>query len=738
VNVSSYSLSDVGSAKTAADGSYTVSGVPAGTDYQVCFSASGATGGSSTEFGYVTQCYDNQPTWDTATPVAVTAGEIQTGINAALQGGGAVSGTVTDAGGSLHGLENVQVNVSSSSTQANGSAQTDFDGNYTVPGLPAGNDYQVCFFTWSGATGGSSDPTGYIEQCYDNQTTSGTPTPVAVTLGAATIGINAALAGAAAISGTVTDAGGAHHGLADVWVDIYSPSMDIGWGATTDADGRYTLTGLSAGTDYRVCFTATVATGGSSDALGYLEQCYDRQPTPNEATPVVVTIGETTPGIDAALAGASAIKGKVTDAGGTHQGLGSVWVNVTSQSTGTGALALTAADGTYTVTGLPAGTDYQVCFEASAAKGGSSASGYIDRCYDNQPLETPTLVTATLGVPTTGIDAALAKASAIKGLVTDAGGTHHGLANVEVQVISSSTGAGGGATTAADGSYTVTGLPAGTDYQVCFYTWSGATGGSSDQTGYVEQCYANQPTSGTPTPVAVTTGAIKTGINAALAGAGAVSGTVTDAGGTLHGLANVDVQVFSPSTNAGGAAMTAADGTYTVTGLPAGTDYQVCFYTWSGATGGSSDATGYLEQCYDNQPTLNETTPVAVTTGAITPGINAALAVAGAVWGTVTDADGTHHGLANVDVQVSSPSTFAGGGATTAADGSYTVAGLPAGTDYQVCFYDWSGATGGSSDTNGYVEQCWQNQSTSGTPTPVTVNLGARTPGIDAGLVGNP
>ena len=184
--------------------------------------------------------------------------------------------------------------------------------------------------------------------------------------------------------------------------------------------------------------------------------------------------------------------------------------------------------------------------------------------------------------------------------------------------------------------------------------------GPPDAPGYVDQCYNNQPTSGTPTPVTVTAGATTTGINAALAGAGAISGTVTDAGGTHHGLANVQVSVSSPSTGAYGSATTAADGSYTVTGLPAGTDYQVCFYA-SGATGGSSDALGYVDQCYNNQPTSGTPTPVTVTLGATRTGINAALAGGGAISGTVTDAGGTHHGLANVKVSVYSPST----GATT-------------------------------------------------------------------------
>src|SRR5665811_1601808 len=108
-------------------------------------------------------------------------------------------------------------------------------------------------------------------------------------------------------------------------------------------------------------------------------------------------------------------------------------------------------------------------------------------------------------------------------------------------------GPGVGATTAADGTYTVTGLAAGTDYQVCFDGSNGATGGSSDATGYVGLCYDNQPLGGTPTPVTVTVGATRAGTNAALAGGGAVSGTVTDAGGAHHGLANVQVNVRTPS-----------------------------------------------------------------------------------------------------------------------------------------------------------------------------------------------
>jgi Carboxypeptidase regulatory-like domain len=252
----------------------------------------------------------------------------------------------------------------------------------------------------------------------------------------------------------------------------------------------------------------------------------------------------------------------------------------------------------------------------------------------------------------------------------------------------------------------------------------------------VDQCYNNQPTSGTPDPVTVTAGGTTTDINDALIEAGAVSGMVTDAGGTHQGLANVQVNVSSSTTGVNASATTAADGRYTVTGLPAGTDYTVIYHA-ANATGGSSYSLGYLDQAYNNQPTSGTPTPVTVTSGSTTIGVNAALAVGGAVSGTVTDAGGAHHGLANVTVGVFSPSNSRGANATTAADGSWTVPGLAAGTDYQVCF-SATGATGGSSDSPGYVDQCYNNQPTSGTPDPVTVTTGAIRTGTNVALAHNP
>ncbi|MHB1475853.1 MAG: carboxypeptidase regulatory-like domain-containing protein [Dermatophilaceae bacterium] len=532
-----------------------------------------------------------------------------------------ISGTVTDAAHA--GLMGVKVTVTSMSTYASVNATTVGDGTYSVTGLPAGY-YQVCFDA-SGATGGSSK-TGYVAQCYNNQTTPWQADPVTVTVGATRTGIDAALAVGGASSGTVTDA--AHAGLMGVKVTVTSMSTYASANATTARDGTYLVTGLPDGKDYSVCFDASGATGGSS-STGYLSQCYDglsinAWPTKS----VVVTVGATRTGIDAALAVAGAISGKVTKAGDSLHELANVTVQVTSSSPDFprgNVRATTDAHGNYTMTGLPAATDYQVWFYASY---GADGTGYVPQSYDHLSMAVypTTPVGVTLGKTTTKIDAALTAYGAISGVVTDANGV--GLENVQVYAYSVFTGGAGGAFTDANGRFTAPGMLAADDYHVLFTTSDIKNGPS--KTGYVTQYYANPPSPGTLTPVAVTWGVIKPIGNTALAVGGAVSGKVTDAAG--KGLANVLVVVNSLTQHGTGDAVlygtgeakTAADGTYTVTGLVTADDYKV-YFNGDNATGGSSDATGYAGQWYKDQTSWSKRDSVIVTGGQTTPKIDATL-----------------------------------------------------------------------------------------------------------------
>jgi hypothetical protein len=100
-----------------------------------------------------------------------------------------------------------------------------------------------------------------------------------------------------------------HHGLANVWVSVGSQSGGTFTSVYTDLDGSYTVSGLPAGNDNTVCFPGAGATGGSSDAAGYLDQCYDNKPGDpayGPSTPVSVTLGATTTGINAALVAVAA------------------------------------------------------------------------------------------------------------------------------------------------------------------------------------------------------------------------------------------------------------------------------------------------------------------------------------------------------------------------------------------------------------------------------------------------
>jgi hypothetical protein len=208
---------------------------------------------------------------------------------------------VTEAGGTHHGLANVNVQVHAVSSDSIRAGLTAADGTYTAVGLPAGTDYQVCFDGFF-SSGGASDSLGYLGQCHNDQPRRGTPTPVTIIAGATTTGTDAALAIAGAISGEVADAGGAHHGLAHVSVSVESASNPAGISVRTADDGSYNVAGLATGTDYRVCFWANGATGGSSDTKGYLDQCYNARPS-SSPTPVSVTEGTNTFGTNAVLVG---------------------------------------------------------------------------------------------------------------------------------------------------------------------------------------------------------------------------------------------------------------------------------------------------------------------------------------------------------------------------------------------------------------------------------------------------
>lgn len=69
---------------TAADGTYTVGNLTPGTEYDVCFDGTYATGSASAPYGYAFGCYNGASGYNDATPVSLTAHQFLTSINGSL------------------------------------------------------------------------------------------------------------------------------------------------------------------------------------------------------------------------------------------------------------------------------------------------------------------------------------------------------------------------------------------------------------------------------------------------------------------------------------------------------------------------------------------------------------------------------------------------------------------------------------------------------------------------------
>lgn len=125
------------SANTGASGEYTAVGLPAGS-YTVEFYPGNA-------LNLVPQFYNDQDSLATANTVTVEEGKTQSAIDAELQVGGEISGTVTDA--ATHApLEGIEVSASNALGPEffGGLAETNAQGQYTIRGLASGS-YNVTF-----------------------------------------------------------------------------------------------------------------------------------------------------------------------------------------------------------------------------------------------------------------------------------------------------------------------------------------------------------------------------------------------------------------------------------------------------------------------------------------------------------------------------------------------------------------------------------------------------------------
>lgn len=266
--------------------------------------------------------------------------------------------------------------------------------------------------------------------------------------------------------------------------------------------------------------------------------------------------------------------------------------------------------------------------------------------------------------------------------------------------------------TGSDGTYLASGLQTGI-YRVHF----------QDQTGnYVSEFYNNQSDFIFATNFSVTDGQTTSGINASLAQAGGISGTLTAVNG---GSPLADIVVSAWKSEGGtwknrGSAVSASDGSYRVGGLLPGT-YRVRFSD-------SNPIPRYIDEFFNNVSTIGNATDVNVVAGSTTTGINASLGSYGRITGRVTAQDGiTPISSITVDIYVwesGSSSWNLQYSLDTDENGDYISDGIDT-LDYRIGFVDISGM---------YADEFYNNKPDLNSANTINGILGETVSGIDASL----
>ncbi len=682
------------SVATQADGSYSIGGLVAET-YRVRF--------VDGEDIYQAEYYDDVATVELAEDVPVAVSEVVAGIDASLGLRAKIQGTVTGPDGTtpLQGVLVISYQWDPGDLQWESviGIYTNPDGSYSLTLEPG--TYRIGFIDVNG---------DFISEYYDGAASVETGTDVVLAASTTVGGIDASLAAPSRITGTVTGPDGTT-GVEDITVNAIrlNPST-LEWEYVgsdyTDENGDYQISGLGEGT-FRVFF--------ADEFFDYLPEYYDDSPTFDGAVDLELAAGETRADIDASLATAGRITGTVTGPDGTTpledvEVEAYLWDPVDEDWYYMG-FASTGEDGTYNLTTVVPGT-YRVGFFDPA---GVHASEYYN---DVTLFSAATGIEADLGEIMSGINASLALGSHITGTVTAA---EEVTPLVDVGVIAyrwdptelkwePAAGAG----TDEDGNYSLDGLSAGT-YRVKF---------DGSEANHGMEYYDDSATIAGAVDIEVGAVSTVTGIDAALAEAGAISGTVTGPDGTTA-LQNIQVRAYFLDDIDGhwhvyGSDTTAVDGSYNIGSLSPGS-YRVLFEDTSG---------DHAREYYQNVSTLGAATDVVVTSSGEATGIDASLETTSLITGTVTAANGGAP-LANVFATAYLWDTAFlkwryAGGSYTEADGSYEIRGIGAGT-YRVGFDD---------DGLGvYIDEYYNNAATVTTANDIVVGGSATVSGIDAALV---
>jgi hypothetical protein len=643
--------------------------------------------------------------------IAVTSPSTTSGVDLSLSKGGVVTGAVTSSATNA-AISGATVTLYDALGTSVNTVTASSSGVWTTSvALPTGLYYAR-----------TSNSLGFVNEIYNNVSSPGTSvsalsltrsgTPISVSAGATTSGINFALDPGGTISGSVT-AAATGLPIGGVTVSIYNRAGAFLASATSGSAGTWAIaTGLTPGAYF----------ARTSNALGYVNEIHNNLPSPgtsfsttafNDASQIQVIAGSNTVLANFDLDVGGKVSGTVTSAA-TGLPISGVSVSVYNESGQFVASASTDASGVWSpTTGLTTGTYYAETF---------NSAGYLDEQYDDKVsigstgVTSGTGFTVTAGSTTSGIDFALGVGGSIKGTVRSSA-TGQPIAGVTVQVFNAGGTSVTSATTGASGSWTtLRGLPTG-DYFVR----------TSNTAGYVDQIYSEVTSLGGSvtegTAVAVVNGAATSGVDFRLPVGATLLGYVTSSA-TGRGLANVEVGVFSSAGTFLKSGVSVVGGLWQVDGLTSGSYYAATF---------SANAGRYIDENYNNIPNPGQRgsvlsgTAIKATAGITTAALDFQLEPGGTLSGAVT-ASSTGLAVTNATVSIYDADGLFVTNAVTDARGAWvSFGGLPTGSYFARV-----------SGTQGFIPELYNNIPSFSTNaadikagSPLTVIAGAATPGIN-------
>ncbi len=613
---------------------------------------------------YAQEYWQEVANWNSATTLTLTtAVPSLANINFTLDPGGTISGMVADENGNPLVNANVCGNFLDNSGGI-GCVQTGADGSYAFPGLATGS-YRL-----------DASASSFAREFYHERAFAQQADPVVVTAGVETPNINFTLGPAGTISGTVTDANG--EPLANIGVDIENG----GQGTCTDSSGHFTLS-LAYGT-YKIAAGRNFCGNGS-----YVEEYWPETPDRNLATPLILSAANNqVSGIDFTLDLGGTISGTIYEADGLTP-IPDIVVSAGTPNFGMGTC--TDANGHYTFTGLALGLAWHV----GAADGNNWCGGsanYVRQYWIDKPdwTSADVIVLTPYNMNVSGIDFTLNLGGSFSGTVYDSDGSTP-LAGAEVCADGYDSNSGYGcASTLADGSYILAGLPDG-DYRV-----------QARKAGYAQKFYNNTYSGGAAARVQVQPGQNPNNINFVLEPGGTVSGTVYQSDG-ITAIPNIGVNLEGDGYGMGACAD--ANGNYMIESVPLNVPVRMrASIPW--LTHCAGEPSTYAQEWWQNVPNSNNAASITLTN--LSPdatGIDFTLDVGGTISGTVYQSDGITP-IPNIGVNLDGDGY--GKGICADANGNFSFTALPLNVPFRVrAGIPWLNCAGPKT----YAQEFWQESS---------------------------